>query len=100
MSFEVACYDIRPARLPTKMSKLKIQFVMANAFPDAILRLDEEMRAIEQEFSRLGSRRPKTYTAPAARLKDVIHALDTNRPQVVHFSAHGSPISEIILLNN
>lgn len=82
------------------MPKLKIQFVVANAFPEAALRVDEEIRAIELAFFRLGSLRPKTYTAPAARLKDVIHSLDTNRPQVVHFSAHGSPISEIVLIDD
>jgi hypothetical protein len=77
--------------------KLRIQFVNANAVPSAYLNIDREKRNIAEKLRLRDA--AEVFDIPAARLSDVIEALRTNKPTVVHFSAHGSPLDEIILLN-
>ena len=79
------------------MAKFKIQFVSANEVAGARLQIDKELRGIT---AALGSQ-VDIPTTPAARLDDVIRALKDGKPKpdIVHFSAHGSPTGEIILLD-
>ena len=79
------------------MSKLKILFLAADPAshePDGPprLRLDEDIREI-QEGIREAELRDRLHFEPwlAVRTKDVLRALNRLRPQVVHFSGHGSP---------
>ena len=81
------------------MAKFKIQFVSANEVPDGHLNIDQELRGIKEAL-RAGKALVQIPVSPAARLKDVIHALQEEKPDIVHFSAHGNPWSEILLLDD
>jgi len=76
------------------MPKLVVQFVSANAAPQAPLKLDIEKRDIMLQLGEAAS----LLDSPAARLADVLKAVRKNQPNVVHFSAHGTPLGEIVLL--
>lgn len=80
------------------MDKLKILFLAANPGDTSRLKLDEEIRAIEQAL-----RRGKYWNHFqleqhwAVRVTDLQALLLESRPHIVHFSGHGSAESEIIL---
>lgn len=80
------------------MDKLKILFLAANPADTSRLKLDEEIRAIEQAL-----RRGKYWNHFqleqhwAVRVTDLQALLLESRPHIVHFSGHGSAESEIIL---
>ncbi|MBD2232601.1 CHAT domain-containing protein [Phormidium tenue] len=74
------------------MKKTKILIVSANPKNTSRLRLDEEVREIEE-----GLRRSKLWeqftvkSAWALRLKDLRRTLLDEQPHILHFSGHGSP---------
>jgi WD40 repeat protein len=62
------------------------------------LRLDEEIREIQDELQRSDLRERFTFhVKPAVRPEDLSRALLSLRPQVVHFSGHGEEQGEIWL---
>jgi hypothetical protein len=69
---------------------MKILFLAANPRGQATLRIDEEIREIEQEI-RLGRDRDRIQieTKWAVRRPDISRALLDARPDLVHFSGHG-----------
>lgn len=78
--------------------KIRILFLSANPTTTGRIRVDEEARTI---FERLESS-PKQDTFdlvkyPAVRLGDIQRLLVKHRPQIVHFSGHGSRKGRIIL---
>lgn len=76
------------------MGKLKVLFVSADPSAGAGygLRIDEEMRAIQERVRASEYRDAVEFAfAPAARPLDLIQALNIHRPHVVHFSGHGTP---------
>jgi hypothetical protein len=79
------------------MPKLKILFVSANSIPSAPLKVEDEYKEV------LAKVRPsKNWDIrhnPSATLKEVVDEIKLYKPDIVHFSAHGSP-SEKIVLNN
>jgi hypothetical protein len=79
------------------MPKLRIQLVTANCSPGALahLRVDQEFRTIKERVP-VGT----IDITLAARLRDIINDLRTRKANVVHFSAHGSPLEQIILLDD
>lgn len=79
------------------MNQLKILFLAADPFsipPDGTsprLRLDEEFRQTRKKVrSALYGYVLDFDWRPAARTKDLQHALEETHPRVVHFSGHGS----------
>jgi hypothetical protein len=77
---------------------IKILFLAANPLDTTYLRLDEEIRSIDQalrqtEFRDRFDIRPHL----AVRVGDIQDLLLRHRPDIVHFSGHGSESSEIIL---
>jgi hypothetical protein len=70
------------------MDEIRILLFAANPTQD--LRLDKEIRAIEDGLRESSYRkRVRLVSALAARPKDLISRLNENRPNVVHFSGHG-----------
>ena len=81
------------------MSKIKILFL--GAYPDTEpLKLDEEVRAIRQKLRMSEYRDTFDWdSAWAVRPDDLLQMLNEHKPHIVHFSGHGSPSGEIILLD-
>ena len=82
----------------TKVRKMKILFLAANPVGTTRLRLDEESRAIDQVLRQAEFRdRFEIRQHWAVRVSDIQELLLRHKPDIVHFSGHGSPSSEIIL---
>lgn len=81
------------------MNKVKILFLAA--YPDASpLQLDEEIREITQKIRASEYRDTLDLVSKwAVRPDDLLQALNEHRPHIVHFSGHGSPSGEIILVD-
>jgi len=77
---------------------IKILFLAASPTDMARLRLDEEIRGIEQALRQAEYRdRFEIKQASAVRVTDLQGHLLRHQPDIVHFSGHGSEASEIIL---
>jgi hypothetical protein len=82
------------------MKKIKILFVSANPPGVNPLKLDEEARQIEQKIYAAEHRDSmQLITQWAARPGDLLQSLNRHEPDIVHFSGHGSPQEELILLD-
>lgn len=81
--------------------KIKVLFVAANPVTTKRLKLDEEIRAIKEKI-RAAEHRDLVELIPilAARPDDLLQSLNEHKPQIVHFSAHGDPSGEIILVDD
>jgi hypothetical protein len=65
------------------------------------LRLDEEMREIEEALRRSNQRdRFGLFVRFAVTPKDLLHALLDVSPQIVHFSGHGAPNGGLVFENS
>ena len=82
------------------MSNCKILFLAANPQGTGQLSLDEESRQIDQKI-RASDHRDVLEFIPkfAVRPDDLLQYLNQATTEVVHFSGHGSPTDEIILLD-
>lgn len=83
------------AKLPRT---IKVIFFAANPLDQQHLRLDEEIRAIEQEV-RLTRFRDSVEVISrwAVRPEDLLQALNEHEPHIVHFSGHGSTAGGIVV---
>ncbi len=80
---------------------INILFLAANPKDTNQLRLDEEMRAIDQAIRNAEFRDKFDIKQQwAVRVVDLQEYLLRHKPDIVHFSGHGSVSSEIILENN
>jgi len=80
---------------------IKILFLAANPKDTSQLKLDEEMRAIDQAIRQSEFRdRFDIKQQWAVRVTDLQGYLLRHKPDIVHFSGHGSTLSEIVLENN
>lgn len=79
-------------------SPIRILFLGANPMDSMRLRLDEEVREIDRALNSatLGSRF-ELHQKWAVRASEIQSHLLRIRPQILHFSGHGSPQSAIIL---
>ena len=83
------------------MDKIKILFVSANPAGTQQLKLDEEAREIEAKIRAAEHRDSvELITKWAVRPDDLLQSLNQHRPHIVHFSGHGNPTEEIVLLDN
>jgi CHAT domain len=81
--------------------KIKILFISANPAGTTPLKLDEEAREIQAKIRDAEYRDSMEFiTQWATRPGDLLQCLNQYKPHVVHFSGHGSPKEEIILLNH
>src|SRR5215831_11474250 len=82
------------------MEKIKILFVSANPAGAQQLKLDQEAREIEAKIRAADHRDSlELITKWAVRPDDLLQSLNQHRPHIVHFSGHGSPTEEIVLLD-
>ncbi len=79
---------------------IRVLFLAANPAGTSPLTLDEEVRAIDAKV-RAAKHRDLLELAShwAVRLDDLSGILLRQRPHVVHFSGHGAPTGEILLLD-
>jgi len=80
--------------------KIKVLFFAANPQDQDQLRLDEEIRDITQKI-RLSDYRDSVdlISRWAVRPNDLLQALNEDKPNIVHFSGHGSDTDEILFLD-
>ena len=81
-----------------KSKKIKALFLASNPKGTAILELDREVREITEKI-RAAEHRDSIdlISAWAVRPDDLLQLLNQHKPQIVHFSGHGSESGEIIL---
>jgi len=80
---------------------IKILFLAANPKDTSQLRLDEEMRGIDQALRQSEFRDKFDLKQQwAVRVADLQSHLLRHKPDIVHFSGHGSLSSEVILEDN
>lgn len=79
-------------------SKIKVLFLAANPVDTSWLRLDKEVREIDEKIE-AGKDRKKFELLQqwALRPTDLQQVLLKHRPHIVHFSGHGSEAEEIVL---
>jgi hypothetical protein len=83
---------------PKPERPIRILFLAANPVDTEPLRLDQEMRAIDEVLRRADYRdRFEIKQQWAVRIGDLQEALLRHRPDIVHFSGHGTDTSEIVL---
>ncbi|MCA1579285.1 MAG: CHAT domain-containing protein [Acidobacteria bacterium] len=88
-------------RLSQLPEEIKVLFMAANPLDQPQLRLDEEVRAINEMITKSRHRDSvKLESRWAVRPLDVLHALNELQPPVVHFSGHGSDEDEIVFQDN
>lgn len=81
--------------------KIKILFFASCPEEEDPLRLDEEMRAIEQKINASEHRESLDLVSRwATRPDDLLQHLNTHKPTVVHFSGHGSIVGELVLMDD
>jgi hypothetical protein len=87
-----------PARPAEPTGPLRVLFLSANPLTTDRLALDEEMRAIEIAVrGAAGPRRLDLVTRWAVRADDLLQHLNELRPQILHFSGHGTRQGELML---
>ena len=83
-----------PRSLP---EKIKVLFLAANPVDQQQLRLDVEVRGIEEKIRASEHRDSVALTSRwAVRTTDLLQHLNEHLPHVIHFSGHGSSDSDII----
>jgi len=81
-----------------RQAPIRILFLAANPKDTDPLRLDQEMRAIDQALLQAAYRdRFEIKQQWAVQVSDIQGHLLRHQPDIVHFSGHGSATSEIIL---
>jgi hypothetical protein len=77
---------------------IKILFLSSNPKDISRIRLDEELREVDERIQ-LGKFRDRFELIPqlAVRPRDIGRALMRYQPHVLHFSGHGSPTEGIVL---
>lgn len=84
-------------RLSELPENIKVLFLAANPLNQPALRLDEEVRSINDTIRKSKHRDSvKLESVWAIRPPDVLQALNEHEPQIVHFSGHGSDEDEIV----
>ena len=80
---------------------IKILFLASNPTDISRIRLDEELREIDERIS-LGSHRDRFELIPhfAVRPRDLTRGLLKHQPHILHFSGHGSTSAGIVLEDN
>lgn len=87
-----------PSEDHKKSRKIKALFLASNPKGTAILQLDKEIREITEKIRTTEHRDSiDLISAWAVRPDDLLQLLNQHKPQIVHFSGHGSKYGEIIL---
>jgi hypothetical protein len=82
-------------------NRCHILFLAANPEETTVLSLDEECRQIEKKIRSTDHRANiELVTKWAVRPDDLLDHLNRHRPNVVHFSGHGTESNELVLLDD
>lgn len=73
-----------------KYKQKNILFLAANPKETTSLRLQEEEREIKEKLRSQGYGKVPIYSSGATRPRDIQQAMLDSRPQIVHFSGHGT----------
>ena len=93
--------DEKFKRLSDLPVKVTVLFLASNPVDQDSLQLDEEVRAITKTIRESKHRDSvKLESVWAIRPPDVLLALNEHKPQIVHFSGHGSEDDEIVFLDD
>lgn len=81
-------------------NKITVLFMASNPVDTSALRLDEEVRTIQEKI-RLSEYRDSINfeTRWAVRSSDILQAINETNPTIVHFSGHGSKNGDLVLEN-
>ncbi len=83
------------------MEPTRILFLAANPRQTERLFLDEEVRAVSERLQASGAAdHIELRVAWAVRAEEIPALLLKHRPHIVHFSGHGSPAGELLLLGS
>lgn len=87
----------QPMPPPTPAKKIIVLFLAANPKSTDRLRLDEEVRTIDERL-RLSQFRDRFDLQQqwAVRTSDILDAVLRHKPDIVHFSGHGSKTGELV----
>ncbi|HYZ83725.1 MAG TPA: hypothetical protein VE621_04960 [Bryobacteraceae bacterium] len=75
--------------------KIKIHIVSANAPGQSDIKLEDERRLV---YDSVPDKKRILTDTPHARFSDVLRDLRSKKPHIIHFSAHGNPSAQIVLL--
>lgn len=79
---------------------ISVLFLAANPTGTSSLQLDEEARSIQQKIRMADYRDSVRFESRwATRSSDILQAINETNPTVVHFSGHGTPTGDLVLLN-
>lgn len=81
----------------TTPPKIKILFLAASPHDNVPLRTAEEARAIDHALRQAAERRLEIVPHGAVQIEDLQALLLRHRPQIVHFSGHGSTSNTLLL---
>lgn len=80
--------------------KITVLFMAANPNDTPQLRLDEEVRSIQEKIRLSEYRNSIRFESRwAIRSSDILQAINETNPTIVHFSGHGAETGELALLN-
>lgn len=100
-------HELVQAQLRSDIDKLKnipekitILFLASNPLDTQQLRLDEEVRSIQEKIRMSEYRDSIVFESRwAVRSSDILQAINETNPTIIHFSGHGAPTGEIVLQN-
>ena len=82
------------------IEKIKVLFLASNPIGTSTLSLDQELRAITTKIRSAQFRDAiEVIACLATQADDLIDYLNQYRPDIIHFSGHGSPDGEILLMD-
>ncbi len=83
------------------MERVKVLFIASNPKNTGRIQLDEEIRLIDQKIG-LSEHRDslELISVWAVRAEDLLQALNTHKPSIVHFSGHGDESGKILLVGS
>lgn len=87
-------------RLKAIPEKITILFMASNPLDTTRLRLDEEVRSIQEKIRSSEYRDSIIFESRwAMRSSDILQAINETNPTIIHFSGHGADTGEIVLQN-
>lgn len=87
-------------KLQNLPDEITVLFMASNPIDTSRLRLDEEVRSIQEMIRKSAHRDSIRFeTRLAVRPLDILQAINEINPTIVHFSGHGSDTEELVLQN-
>lgn len=81
--------------------KITVLFMASNPIDTSALRLDEEVRTIQEKIRLSEYRDSINFESRwAVRTSDILQAINETNPTIVHFSGHGSKNGDLVLENS